>query len=221
MANRSFPVSFALFMTPTIILFSFRMTLPALDSVLDSDRDGEIILHGIALLIGVILFFQGNRSKDHEYLRSSAIGRLNKTYSQEDAGLWSRADDALARLETKGKKSRKMNIPDRVSSINKESIELDIGKEEPEEIRVGGIEVSQNLGTERINPHPDSTLNSSSKKRGISAWLDRRAEKMARNRVKRIIEEPVKPTTIPRVCRVCGIPQAENSTVCNYCGASN
>ena len=58
MANRSFPVSFALFMTPTIILFSFRMTLPALDSVLDSDRDGEIILHVIALLIGVILFFK-------------------------------------------------------------------------------------------------------------------------------------------------------------------
>ena len=95
-----------------------------------------------------------------------------------------------------------MDIPDRVSSINKESIEFDIGKEEPEEIRVGGIEVSQTLGTENIDSHPDSTLNSSSNKRGISAWLDRRAEKMARNRVKRIIEEPGKPTTIPRVCRV-------------------
>ena len=144
MANRSFPVSVALLFTPTIILLAIRMILPTVDSILDSDRNSTMILHGSAIFIGILLLFRGNKSKDHEYLRSSAINRLNKIYNQEDAGLWSRADEALAKLETRKTKKRKTNIPSKVSSINKESIELDIGKEEPADIRVGGLDIAFN-----------------------------------------------------------------------------
>ena len=83
------------------------MILPTVDSILDSDRNSMMILHGGAIFIGILLLLRGNRSKDHEYLRSSAINRLNKIYNQEDAGLWSRADEALAKLETRKTKKRK------------------------------------------------------------------------------------------------------------------
>ena len=97
----------ALLFTPTIILLAIRMILPTVDSILDSDRNSMMILHGGAIFIGILLLLRGNRSKDHEYLRSSAINRLNKIYNQEDAGLWSRADEALAKLETRKTKKRK------------------------------------------------------------------------------------------------------------------
>lgn len=220
MANRSFPVSVALLFTPTIILLAIRMILPTVDSILDSDRNSTMILHGSAFFIGILLLFRGNKSKDHEYLRSSAINRLNKIYNQEDAGLWSRADEALAKLETRKTRGRKMNIPAKVSSINKESIELDIGEKEPVDIRVGGVNLAfdagygnNEKGAQRIPEEPAKT-------RGLFGWVDRRAEKIATKRAKRGKIKPEVDANVPGVCRVCGIPQNESGANCAYCGAS-
>ena len=121
MANRSFPVSILLF-TPTIILLAIRMILPTVDSILDSDRNSMMILHGGAIFIGVLLLFRGNRSKDHEYLRSSAINRLNKIYNQRTQ-VYGQEPMKHWQNSRRGKlRKGKTGIPSKVSSINKESI---------------------------------------------------------------------------------------------------
>ncbi|MEC9137514.1 MAG: hypothetical protein VYE10_03005 [Candidatus Thermoplasmatota archaeon] len=220
MTNRSFPVSMALLFTPTIILLAIRMILPTVDSILDSDRNSMMILHGGAIFIGIFLLLRGNRSKDHEYLRSSAINRLNKIYNQEDAGLWSRADEALARLETRKTKKRKTSVPSKVSSINKESIELDIGKEEPADIRVGGLDIAFNGGSGDDEKNAQQISEGTVKRRGFSAWVDKRAEKIATRRAKRGKINTEVGTAVPGVCRVCGIPQIDSGINCAFCGAS-
>ena len=220
MTNRSFPVSMALLFTPTIILLAIRMILPTVDSILDSDRNSMMILHGGAIFIGILLLLRGNRSKDHEYLRSSAINRLNKIYNQEDAGLWSRADEALAKLETRKTKKRKTGVPSKVSSINKESIELDIGKEEPADIRVGGLDIAFNGGSGDDEKNAQQISEGTVKRRGFSAWVDKRAEKIATRRAKRGKINTEVDTAVPGVCRVCGIPQIDSGINCAFCGAS-
>lgn len=220
MTNRSFPVSMALLFTPTIILLAIRMILPTVDSILDSDRNSMMILHGGAIFIGLLLLLRGNRSKDHEYLRSSAINRLNKIYNQEDAGLWSRADEALAKLETRKTKKRKTGVPSKVSSINKESIELDIGKEEPADIRVGGLDIAFNGGSGDDEKNAQQISEGTVKRRGFSAWVDKRAEKIATRRAKRGKINTEVGTAVPGVCRVCGIPQIDSGINCAFCGAS-
>ncbi|MAE41907.1 MAG: hypothetical protein CL970_05010 [Euryarchaeota archaeon] len=220
MTNRSFPVSMALLFTPTIILLAIRMILPTVDSILDSDRNSMMILHGGAIFIGLLLLLRGNRSKDHEYLRSSAINRLNKIYNQEDAGLWSRADEALAKLETRKTKKRKTGVPGKVSSINKESIELDIGKEEPADIRVGGLDIAFNGGSGDDEKNAQQISEGTVKRRGFSAWVDKRAEKIATRRAKSGKINTEVDTAVPGVCRVCGIPQIDSGINCAFCGAS-
>ena len=220
MTNRSFPVSMALLFTPTIILLAIRMILPTVDSILDSDRNSMMILHGGAIFIGIFLLLRGNRSKDHEYLRSSAINRLNKIYNQEDAGLWSRADEALAKLETRKTKKRKTGVPSKVSSINKESIEIDIGKEEPADIRVGGLDIAFNGGSGDDEKNAQQISEGTVKRRGFSAWVDKRAEKIATRRAKRGKINTEVGTAVPGVCRVCGIPQIDSGINCAFCGAS-
>ena len=220
MTNRSFPVSMALLFTPTIILLAIRMILPTVDSILDSDRNSMMILHGGAIFIGLLLLLRGNRSKDHEYLRSSAINRLNKIYNQEDAGLWSRADEALAKLETRKTKKRKTGVPSKVSSINKESIELDIGKEEPADIRVGGLDIAFNGGSGDDEKNAQQISEGTVKRRGFSAWVDKRAEKIATRRAKSGKINTEVDTAVPGVCRVCGIPQIDSGINCAFCGAS-
>ena len=210
----------ALLFTPTIILLAIRMILPTVDSILDSDRNSMMILHGGAIFIGIFLLLRGNRSKDHEYLRSSAINRLNKIYNQEDAGLWSRADEALARLETRKTKKRKTGVPSKVSSINKESIELDIGKEEPADIRVGGLDIAFNGGSGDDEKNAQQISEVTVKRRGFSAWVDKRAEKIATRRAKRGKINTEAGTAVPGVCRVCGIPQIDSGINCAFCGAS-
>ena len=220
MTNRSFPVSMALLFTPTIILLAIRMILPTVDSILNSDRNSMMILHGGAIFIGILLLLRGNRSKDHEYLRSSAINRLNKIYNQEDAGLWSRADEALAKLETRKTKKRKTGVPSKVSSINKESIELDIGKEEPADIRVGGLDIAFNGGSGGDEKNAQQISEGTVKRRGFSAWVDKRAEKIATRRAKSGKINTEVDTAVPGVCRVCGIPQIDSGINCAFCGAS-
>ncbi|MEC8352551.1 MAG: hypothetical protein VXZ65_04925 [Candidatus Thermoplasmatota archaeon] len=179
-----------------------------------------MILHGGAIFIGILLLLRGNRSKDHEYLRSSAINRLNKIYNQEDAGLWSRADEALAKLETRKTKKRKTGVPSKVSSINKESIELDIGKEEPADIRVGGLDIAFNGGSGDDEKNAQQISEGTVKRRGFSAWVDKRAEKIATRRAKRGKINTEVGTAVPGVCRVCGIPQIDSGINCAFCGAS-
>ena len=58
------------------------------------------------------------------------------------------------------------------------------------------------------------------KSRGFSAWVDKRAEKIATRRAKRGKINTEVGTDVPGVCRVCGIPQIDSGINCAFCGAS-
>ena len=185
MAGRSLPVTIGLLITPTIVLLVFRTSLPVVDSILVSNRNMLIGIHALAALIGLILAGRGNKNKDHEFLRSGAIDRLSRTYELEDGGLWSRADEALARLERRNSKKKPIEMSGGVASINAESRELDLGGEEPGSIRVSGVEVSSEIASKQDTVESGKKVDVSQKSRGISAWLDRRAENLARRRLEK------------------------------------
>ena len=161
------------------------MSLPVIDSILVSNRVMLIGIHALAALFGLILAGRGNKNKDHEFLRSGAIDRLSRTYELEDGGLWSRADEALARLERRNSKKKPIEMSGGVASINAESRELDLGDEEPGSIRVSGVEVSAEIANGQNTLESRKRVVVSQKSRGISAWLDRRAENLARRRLEK------------------------------------
>ena len=220
MAGRSFPITLGLFLTPTIILLVLRMSLPVVDSILVSDRNMLIGIHSFAGLIGLILAGKGTKNKDHEFLRSGAIDRLSRTYELEDRGLWSRADEALARLERRNSKKNKIQMSGAVASINAESRELDLGDEEPGDIRVSGVEVSKDTEGNRNSSESEKKPVTQRKSRGISAWLDRRAERVARKRLEKIrSKQSENSMATTATCKTCGATSPYGNSYCTTCGS--
>ena len=220
MAGRPLPITLGLFLTPTIILLILRMSLPVVDSILVSDRNVLIGIHVFAGLIGLILAGRDTKSRDHEFLRSGAIDRLSRTYELEDGGLWSRADKALERLERRNNKKKKIQMSGGVSSINAESREVDLGDEEPDDIRVSGVEISKNNDDKGPASKSKETQIITRKSRGISAWLDRRAEKVARKRLLKIRERNYRNNTATNAtCRTCGATSPQGSSYCTTCAS--
>tara|TARA_X000001036_G_scaffold405532_1_gene413602 strand:- start:1 stop:669 length:669 start_codon:yes stop_codon:yes gene_type:complete len=220
MAGRSFPITFGLLLTPTIILLVVRTSLPVVDSILVSDRNTLIGIHVFAALIGLILAGRGVKNRDHEFLRSGAIDRLSRTYELEDGGLWSRADEALARLERRNSKKKPIQMSGGVASINAESREIDLGDEEPGDIRVSGVEVSTDAGDEQNlsesvmkSPIPRKSI-------GISSWLDKRAEKVARKRLEKIRSKQSENSVVTTLsCKSCGSTSPYGTSYCTTCGS--
>ena len=220
MAGRSFPIMLGLLLTPTIILLVLRMSLPVVDSILVSDRNVLMGIHAFAALIGLILAGRGTKNKDHEFLRSGAIDRLSRTYELEDGGLWSRADEALARLERRNSKKKAIQMSGGVASINAESRELDLGDEEPGDIRVSGVAVSKDTGGKQNSLESEKKPITQRKSRGISAWLDRRAERVARKRLEKIRSKQSENSTATTAnCRTCGATSPYGSSYCTTCGS--
>ena len=220
MAGRSFPIMLGLLLTPTIILLVLRMSLPVVDSILVSDRNVLIGIHAFAALIGIILAGRGTKNKDHEFLRSGAIDRLSRTYELEDGGLWSRADEALARLERRNSKKKAIQMSGGVASINAESRELDLGDEEPGDIRVSGVEVSKDTGGKQNSLESEKKPVTQRKSRGISAWLDRRAERVARKRLEKIrSKQSENSMATTATCKTCGATSPYGSSYCTTCGS--
>ena len=80
----------------------------------------------------------------------------------------SRADEALARLERRNSKKKTIQMSGGVASINAESRELDIGDEEPGDIRVSGVEVSADTRGEQNSSESEKKPTIQRKSRGIS-----------------------------------------------------
>ena len=177
-------------------------------------------IHAFAILIGLILAGRSTKNKDHEFLRSGAIDRLSRTYELEDGGLWSRADEALARLERRNSKKKTIQMSGGVASINAESRELDIGDEEPGDIRVSGVEVSADTGVEQNSPESEKKPTIQRKSRGISAWLDRRAERVARKRLEKIRSKQSGNSAATTIsCKSCGSTSPYGTSYCTTCGS--
>ena len=138
MVQRSPLISAGLLLAPTICVVALRFGLPNIEELLKQDLFAQVIIHTIAIILGIIMYFRYRVVEDHEYHRSSAIKGLSSMYRLEDKGLWSRGDTALEKLESQASSEPRgraglrfqKRMSGRISDLNKEGSELELDSED-------------------------------------------------------------------------------------------
>jgi hypothetical protein len=138
MTERSPLIGIALLFAPTLCVGALRFGLPNIETLLKEDLIAQAIIHGLAILLGIVMFLRYRVVEDHEYHRSSAIKNLSSMYRLEDKGLWNRGDDALDRLEAQARNQPKgraglrfqQRMTGKVSDLNKEQSELNLDRDD-------------------------------------------------------------------------------------------
>ena len=207
MVQRSPMISAGLLLAPTLCVVALRFGLPNIEVLLKGDLLAQAIIHGIAIILGIIMYLRYRVVEDHEYHRSSAIKGLSNMYRLEDKGLWSRGDAALEKLEAQARtKPRgragirfKQRMGGSISDLNKEGTELELniedsrmdievdvqGRAPPNETNSAESEDSSKLtGTLGVSAE-------ASAKRRLAKELARR-EKQAAREEKRAIKQAAK-----------------------------
>lgn len=223
--ERSPVLAIALLVAPTLCLVAIRFALTALEEVLSEDLILLYSLHGVALVIGLIMFVRYRKVEDHEYHRSQAIRKLSKTYSREDRGLWEKGDSAIEKLETKAKSPKKGKAAIRsmqlqkgsIGSLNQERHEEEISDDEEET-------KSRNQGISTI---VDEQAVSKSKGPGLisrfSTWVSHRLDNSAKRRMEKKSAKPK--TKTPNSSDMWASPTDSSLTrsvlSCPSCGALN
>jgi len=131
-------ISAGLLLAPTLCVVALRFGLPNIEVLLKGDLLAQAIIHGFAIILGIIMYLRYRVVEDHEYHRSSAIKGLSNMYRLEDKGLWSRGDAALEKLEAQARtKPRgragtrfKQRMGGSISDLNKEGTELELNIED-------------------------------------------------------------------------------------------
>tara|TARA_B100000700_G_scaffold221888_1_gene244369 strand:+ start:3357 stop:4220 length:864 start_codon:yes stop_codon:yes gene_type:complete len=134
MVQRSPLIGGGLLLAPTICVVALRFGLPNIEELLKQDIIAQLIIHTIAIILGIIMYFRYRVVEDHEYHRSSAIKGLSSMYRLEDKGLWSRGDTALEKLESQASSKPRgraglrfqKRMSGRISDLNKEGTELEL-----------------------------------------------------------------------------------------------
>ena len=243
MAQPSGLVSFALVLTPNIVLFSFRILSPELNEALSNDDSGQIASHTLALLIGLILAYRNSVVHDHEFHRSKAISALSKTYKLEDRGLWEKGEVAIQKLEAraysdfKGRKAKssRRRMQGNIGELNRESAELEqmVGEHSEYTVAVDGIEQKKETIEEQLEEKPNlisrfSRFISSSVERSANRRIDRR-KKLVLQKSESFTtfeEDPNSAWIIPRgtqmktsFCDSCSTYNEAESNYCSSCGS--
>jgi len=243
MAQPSGLVSFALVLTPNIVLFSFRILSPELNEALSNDDSGQIASHTLALLIGLILAYRNSVVHDHEFHRSKAISALSKTYKLEDRGLWEKGEVAIQKLEAraysdfKGRKAKssRRRMQGNIGELNRESAELEqmVGEHSEYTVAVDGIEQKKETIEEQLEEKPNLISRFS---RFISSSVERTANRRIDRRKKLVLqksesfttfeEDPNSAWRIPRgtqmktsFCDSCSTYNEAESNYCSSCGS--
>ncbi|MEC7709127.1 MAG: Ran-binding zinc finger domain-containing protein [Candidatus Thermoplasmatota archaeon] len=243
MAQPSGLVSFALVLTPNIVLFSFRILSPELNEALSNDDSGQIASHTLALLIGLILAYRNSVVHDHEFHRSKAISALSKTYKLEDRGLWEKGEVAIQKLEAraysdfKGRKAKssRRRMQGNIGELNRESAELEqmVGEHSEYTVAVDGIEQKKETIEEQLEEKPNlisrfSRFISSSVERSANRRIDRR-KKLVLQKSESFTtfeEDPNSAWRIPTgtqmktsFCDSCSTYNEAESNYCSSCGS--
>ena len=80
MVQRSPMISAGLLLAPTLCVVALRFGLPNIEVLLKGDLLAQAIIHGIAIILGIIMYLRYRVVEDHEYHRSSAIKGLSNMY---------------------------------------------------------------------------------------------------------------------------------------------
>jgi len=239
-AQRSGLVSLALVLIPNIVLFSFRTLSPALNEALSNDDSEQIVVHSLALLVGLLMAYRYSVVHDHEFRRSKAINALSKTYKLEDKGLWEKGEAAIQKLEArahsdfKGRKAitSRRRMQGKIGEINRESPELEqkIGNHSEFTVSVDGVEQKMEANEE---PPQDKPTIISRVSDFISSSVVKTASRREERRKKVALQksESISPLvvdansrwTIPQgtqmKTRLCGSCSTYNEAESNYCSS--
>ena len=187
MTERSPLIGIALLFAPTLCVGALRFGLPNIETLLKEDLIAQAIIHGLAILLGIVMFLRYRVVEDHEYHRSSAIKNLSSMYRLEDKGLWNRGDDALDRLEAQAHNQPKgraglrfqQRMTGKVSDLNKEQSELNLDRDDSR------MEVD--VQVEGMVPVVDSEIIDETDSGKLSGTLGASAEASAQRRLNKEI----------------------------------
>jgi len=187
MTERSPLIGVALLFAPTLCVGALRYGLPNIETLLKEDLIAQAIIHGLAILLGIVMFLRYRVVEDHEYHRSSAIKNLSSMYRLEDKGLWNRGDDALDRLEAQAHNQPKgraglrfqQRMTGKVSDLNKEQSELNLDRDDSR------MEVD--VQVEGMAPIVDSEVIDETDSGKLSGTLGASAEASAQRRLNKEI----------------------------------
>ncbi len=99
--------SFVLLIVPILILNTLRLIVTPLKEMLEISIELDVILHIIALAIGIVLYRRTRLVKDHEWVRSQAVKSVSGHFKAEEQGVWEKdvqmdsnlSDEAYANLK--------------------------------------------------------------------------------------------------------------------------
>ena len=185
MTERSPMIGAALLLAPTLCVGALRFGLPNIEVLLKQDLVAQAIIHGLAIIIGILMFLRYRVVEDHEYHRSSAIKNLSSIYRMEDKGLWSKGDAALERLEEQARGKPKgraglrfqQKMQGSVSELNKEGSELELDRDD--------ARMEVDVQVEGMATIVDAQVADSSESSKLSGSLGSSAEASAQRRLKK------------------------------------
>ena len=233
MSERSTMVALSLLFLPSLCLMAIRISIFPFSEALTNDPSTEILIHIIALLMGLFLLWRYNSRLDHEVLRSKTISRLSKTYKQEDKGLWDNSDSTIRKLESqaysdiKGRNASiiRNKMQSTLGEINKESNELNLTSNETRdfEISIDGVQIEK--VEEVINKSKKSLRISiiSKIETLIQRTAQRRSNKNKQNKSKSELiwdaPEPSNSFHQHEFCSKCQSVNPPNTNYCSSCGS--
>ena len=177
---------------PILLLAATHLTVTPLKEMFEVEPKLMYGWYAIGIVLGVILFRRTRTVRDHEYHRSQTMKSMKKVYDAEEAGVWQTNVHLDSNLGPEGELALKSTV----SSIDKESPELELGEDEKVEVdllleserirkanrRMSG---SETFDDERV----DSTIGAKRKSSPMDSFLDALARLFGRGDAVEIREE--------------------------------
>ena len=178
---------------PLLLLAATHFTVTPLKEMFEIEPRLMYGWYAIGIVMGVVLFRRTRTVRDYEFHRSQTMKSMKKVYEAEEAGVWQTDVQLDSNLSTEGEMALKRNV----SSIDKESPELELGEDEKVEVdllleserirkanrRMKGTEtfddesVDSTIGATRKSSPMDSFLDAVSRLFGRGDAVQRREEK--------------------------------------------
>ena len=233
MSERSTIVALSLLFLPSLCLVAIRISISPFSEALTNEPTTELMIHIIALVMGILLLWRYNSRLDHEVLRSRTISRLSKTYKQEDKGLWENSDSTIRKLESqaysdiKGRKASiiRNKMQSTLGEINRESKELNLTSNETKDFDISIDGIQNEKIEENINSPKKSLRKSiiSKIETLIQKTAQRRTIKKKENKSKSELiwdaPEPSNSFHQHEFCSKCQSVNPPNTNYCSSCGS--
>ena len=192
MANERTVTARGIAVLPLLLLAVTHFTVTPLKEMFEIEPRLMYGWYAIGIVLGVFLFRRTRTVRDHEFHRSQTMKSMKKVYDAEEAGVWQTDVQLDSNLSSEGEMALKRNV----SSIDKESPELELGEDEK-------VEVDLLLESERIrkanrrmsgaesfdDEYVDSTIGATRKKSPMDSFLDALARLFGRGDAVQLREE--------------------------------